>query len=345
MDFYYKNTIQKWLKTIISLSVLPFISCEENRPKITEYSGYAQGSTYYIKFVSDSGVQNLHPAIDSILEVIDLSMSAYRPESLISKINAGEDVQVDAHFEKVIKASRQIWEESGGLFDPTVGVLVNAWGFGKDKSHNVLTNNQIDSLLTMVGFGKITFTDDRRIVKENKNIVFDFNAIAQGYTVDVIADFLKSKGITNFIVEVGGEMYLGGRNTLTDKAWTIGIDDPLQSPDERELIRTVRFSDKGLATSGNYRKVWTDSLTGERFVHSINPITGEAKQNNMLSATVIAESSMLADGYATMLMIMGKEEAVRFLEQHPELDVMLIYNDMHNNTAFYETKGFKKYTE
>ncbi|WP_172919407.1 FAD:protein FMN transferase [Capnocytophaga canis] len=325
--------------SIISICVFLLFSCTP-KDKIHLMRGEAQGSTYAIKYVSHSD-EALKPAIDSILEVIDLSMSTYRPESLISKINRGERITIDPHFEKVFLASQIIWQQSEGAFDPTVGVLVNAWGFGKEKHSRNLTENQIDSLKQFVGFEKIRLTDGKYIEKQHSAIFFDFNAIAQGYTVDVIADFLKSKGIENFIVEVGGELFLSGQNTVENKKWTIGIENPTLV-DENQLIATVQFSNQGLATSGNYRKIRTDALTGEKFVHSINPKTGLAKQSNLLSATVITDSSMYADGYATMLMVLGLEESKKFLEKHTNLHVLLVYNNENNEIKTFETEGFKK---
>ena len=330
-----KQAITLILSTLI-------ISCTTiSADRIHIIKGNAQGSTYGIKYISASD-ENLKPAIDSILEVIDLSMSTYRPESIISRINRGENVKIDSHFENVLLASQAIWQQSQGLFDPTVGILVNAWGFGKDRNNNKPSNNQIDSLKNFVGFEKISLTEDKIITKENPNIFFDFNAIAQGYTVDVIADFFKSKHIDNFIIEVGGELFLSGKNTINNTLWTIGIEDPTLSSEERKLITKVQFENQGLATSGNYRKIWIDSLTGEKFVHSINPKTGKAQQSNLLSATVITNSAMYADGYATMFMVMGLEQSKSFLENRKDLNVLLIYNNENNQTQTYATEGFKK---
>lgn len=330
------------MKKILFSSILVLlISCSSYEDKMHIIKGEAQGSTYGIKYISKSN-ENLKPAIDSILEVIDLSMSTYRSESIISKINRGEKVKIDKHFEKVFEASRKIWQQSEGLFDPTVGVLVNAWGFGKDKTQNHLSEKQIDSLKAFVGFEKVHLTEEKYVEKENAAIFFDFNAIAQGYTVDVIADFLKTKGIENFIVEVGGELFLGGRNIIEDKKWTIGIEDPTLPSDNRDLIATVQFENQGLATSGNYRKIWSDSLTGEKFVHSINPKTGLAKQSNLLSVTVITDTAMHADGYATMFMVLGLEAGKAFLENHQELNVLFVYNDENNEIQTFMTEGFQK---
>jgi apbE family lipoprotein len=320
------------------------VACQPSvNEKVYLIEGEAQGSTYHIKYIAERD-ENLKPAIDSILEVIDLSMSTYRPDSAISKINQGDTtVVVDEHFRKVFEASQQIWQESEGLFDPTVGVLVNAWGFGKQKisEADLPTDKKIDSLRKYVGFDKVALTEKNLIKKRYTEILFDFNAIAQGYTSDVVANYLSARGIKNYIVEIAGEMYLKGRNTVEDKSWTIGVENPLKPLDDRDLVATIQFTNQGLATSGNYRKVWTDS-NGRKYVHSINPLTGRATQSDVLSATVVAPSTMLADGYATMFMVMGLAKSKAFLEKHPDLAVLLVYSDDKHQEATYKTKSFQK---
>jgi apbE family lipoprotein len=243
----------------------------------------------------------------------------------------------------VFEASQQIWQESEGLFDPTVGVLVNAWGFGKQKisEADLPTDKKIDSLRKYVGFDKVALTEKNLIKKRYTEILFDFNAIAQGYTSDVVANYLSARGIKNYIVEIAGEMYLKGKNTVEDKSWTIGVENPLKPLDDRDLVATIQFTNQGLATSGNYRKVWTDS-NGRKYVHSINPLTGRATQSDVLSATVVAPSTMLADGYATMFMVMGLAKSKAFLEKHPDLAVLLVYSDDKHQEATYKTKSFEK---
>jgi len=320
------------------------IACQPSvNEKVYLIEGEAQGSTYHIKYIAERD-ENLKPAIDSILEVIDRSMSTYRPDSAISKINQGDTtVVVDEHFRKVFEASQQIWQESEGLFDPTVGVLVNAWGFGKQKisEADLPTDKKIDSLRKYVGFDKVALTEKNLIKKRYTEILFDFNAIAQGYTSDVVANYLSARGIKNYIVEIAGEMYLKGKNTVEDKSWTIGVENPLKPLDDRDLVATIQFTNQGLATSGNYRKVWTDS-NGRKYVHSINPLTGRATQSDVLSATVVAPSTMLADGYATMFMVMGLAKSKAFLEKHPDLAVLLVYSDDKHQEATYKTKSFEK---
>lgn len=332
------------MKYLVFILTMVMVACQPSvNEKVYLIEGEAQGSTYHIKYIAERD-ENLKPAIDSILEVIDLSMSTYRPDSAISKINQGDTtVVVDEHFRKVFEASQQIWQESEGLFDPTVGVLVNAWGFGKQKisEADLPTDKKIDSLRKYVGFDKVALTEKNLIKKRYTEILFDFNAIAQGYTSDVVANYLSARGIKNYIVEIAGEMYLKGKNTVEDKSWTIGVENPLKPLDDRDLVATIQFTNQGLATSGNYRKVWTDS-NGRKYVHSINPITGRATQSDVLSATVVAPSTMLADGYATMFMVMGLAKSKAFLEKYPDLAVLLVYSDDKHQEATYKTKSFEK---
>ena len=332
------------MKYLVFILTMVMVACQPSvNEKVYLIEGEAQGSTYHIKYIADRD-ENLKPAIDSILELIDLSMSTYRPDSAISKINQGDTtVVVDEHFRKVFEASQQIWQESEGLFDPTVGILVNAWGFGKQKisEADLPTDKKIDSLRKYVGFDKVALTEKNLIKKRYTEILFDFNAIAQGYTSDVVANYLSARGIKNYIVEIAGEMYLKGKNTVEDKSWTIGVENPLKPLDDRDLVATIQFTNQGLATSGNYRKVWTDS-NGRKYVHSINPLTGRATQSDVLSATVVAPSTMLADGYATMFMVMGLAKSKAFLEKHPDLAVLLVYSDDKHQEATYKTKSFEK---
>ena len=332
------------MKYLVFILTMVMVACQPSvNEKVYLIEGEAQGSTYHIKYIAERD-ENLKPAIDSILEVIDLSMSTYRPDSALSKINQGDTtVVVDEHFRKVFEASQQIWQESEGLFDPTVGVLVNAWGFGKQKisEADLPTDKKIDSLRKYVGFDKVALTEKNLIKKRYTEILFDFNAIAQGYTSDVVANYLSARGIKNYIVEIAGEMYLKGKNTVEDKSWTIGVENPLKPLDDRDLVATIQFTNQGLATSGNYRKVWTDS-NGRKYVHSINPLTGRATQSDVLSATVVAPSTMLADGYATMFMVMGLAKSKAFLEKHPDLAVLLVYSDDKHQEATYKTKSFEK---
>lgn len=331
----------KELKRFCSFLVVAilFISCDKTTDFYT-IQGEAQGSTYSIKYIA-SEEKVTKNQIDSLLTAFDLSLSTYRPDSKISKINAGDStVVVDDFFTETFQLSNQIYKETNGLFDPTIGVLVNAYGFGPNKKHQDLALKQIDSLLQFVGFNKIALNANKTISKKYKETFIDFNAIAQGYSVDVVVNYLKSKGIENAIVEIGGELFALGKNTIDNKNWVVGIDDPLQKPEERSLIAKVNLENLGMATSGNYRKVMIDEKTGKKFVHIINPKTGLAQKNNVLSATVLSKSSGLSDGYATAFMLMSLEESKVFLQKHPELYVMLLYSDSANKMQQFTTENF-----
>ncbi len=318
------------------------ISCQKIEDQFFVIQGEAQGSTYSIKYIANEELVTKNQ-IDSLLLAFDMSLSTYRPDSKISKINAGDStIVVDKLFTDTFTASNQIFNETNGLFDPTIGVLVNAYGFGPNHQREDLNQFQIDSLLNYVGFDKVKLNTDKTVSKLHAATYFDFNAIAQGYSVDVVTDFLKSKGIENTIVEIGGELFALGKNTINTKKWVVGIDDPLQSSEERKLIATVKLENLGMATSGNYRKVITDSITGEKFVHTINPKTGKPQKSNVLSATVLTSNCKMADGYATAFMVMDLEQSKEFLKQHPDLYVMIMYADENNEMQRFTSENFNQ---
>lgn len=330
----------KKLFSFLSLLIV-FASCKKSVPTFQIIQGEAQGSTYSIKYIANEELVS-KIQIDSLLLAFDMSLSTYRDDSEISKINSGDStVTVDDFFVETFKASNQIFKETNGLFDPTIGVLVNAYGFGPSHERKDLSQSQIDSLLNFVGFNKVKLNTNKTISKLHKETYFDFNAIAQGYSVDVVADFLKANGIENGIVEIGGELLGFGKNTIENKNWIIGIDDPLQSPEERTLIAKIKIENLGMATSGNYRKVVTDSITGEKFVHTINPKTGKPQKGNVLSATVLAPNCKMADGYATAFMVMDIKQGMEFAKNHPDLHVLLIYREENNEVQQFKTDNFK----
>ncbi|MEZ4853559.1 FAD:protein FMN transferase [Flavobacterium sp.] len=334
----------KATKFYCSVLVLILFSCKsKNENQFFTIFGEAQGSTYNIKYIAEQKLVKKQQ-IDSLLTAFDNSLSTYQSNSLISKINAGDStVVIDNWFEETFKISNKIYLETNGLFDPTIGVLVNAYGFGPNHQHQNLSQKQIDSLLTFVGFNKVKLNANKTISKKHAETYFDFNAIAQGYSVDVVVQFLKAKGINNAIVEIGGELFALGKNTIKNKNWIVGIDDPLQnSKQERKLIHTVKLENLSLATSGNYRKVIIDSITGKKFVHTINPKTGKPQKSNILSVSVLAPKCVLADGYATAFMVMNLDEGKIFAKQHSELSVLILYVDENNNLQTFTTKNFEQ---
>ncbi len=323
------------------LPALLAFSCTET-PAIVENEafGEAQGSTYSVKFISE-GEQDLKPAFDSIFRAFDESMSTYKADSRISAVNVGDTaIKVDPMFISVLNRSFAMAEETQGLFDVTVGPLVDLWGFGK-KTHLEIDSVKIDSTKQFVGYKMVTLNNDE--VKIPKGFRIDFNGIAQGYTVDVIAAFLEKKGIERYMVEVGGEVRAKGLNRMNEP-WKIGIDKPSEEIDQDDRFQViVGLKDKALATSGNYRKFWVDQATGIKYAHTIDPISGFPARNQLLSATLIASNCMDADGYATACMVMGTEKALKFVETKPDLEAYLIYSDENGDWKVAQTSGFAAY--
>ena len=313
-------------KIVVSFIVfILFFSCNRIEQNTIFISGEAQGTTYSITYISgtETSYQN---EIDSIFHVIDLSMSAYVPTSIISRINQDDTtVVVDQHFMKVFNKAQEVSEKTGGLFDITVGPVINAWGFGFSKKENV-DSNMIDSLLMNVGYS-LVLLDHNKLIKKKPGVILDFNAIAQGYTVDVLAAFLEEKHIRDYLIELGGEVKAKGKK-INNENWTIGIDQPNETELEgRPLKATIQLKNQSLATSGNYRKYYIEN--GQKFSHIIDPHTGYPAKNNLLSASVIAPDCITADAYATAFMVMGLEKSKQFLQQHPELqlEVFFIYDE------------------
>lgn len=338
-------SITKGLRRFCNSIVLAFlvVSCTSEE-RLFVIQGQAQGSTYAVKYIAKKEIVT-KSSIDSLLLAFDMSLSTYRHDSKISKINAGDSsIIVDAFLKETFQVSNRIFKETNGLFDPTIGVLVNAYGFGPDKSLKLNSTEEIVALLPFVGFDNVRLNADNSISKKYAQTYFDFNAIAQGYSVDIVADFLKNKGIKDGLVEIGGEIIGFGSNKLDKKPWIIGIDDPTQTPGERSLIAKISLRDLGMATSGNYRKVITDSITGQKFVHIINPKTANAEKSRILSATVLSNKCIDADGYATAFMIMPLEDTQQFLNKHPELYVLLIYTDENNSVQKFMSKNFSSIT-
>lgn len=314
-----------------SLIVLSFffLSCKDPA-SIKTLQGNALGTRYSIKYFSEDYKMKTSE-VDSILDLINSSMSTYIKSSDISRINAGDNsVEVDKHFQNVFQASKGIYENTNGYFDPSVGLLVNAYGFGPAGYSEDVTEQDIDSLYQYVGFDKIELTSQNKITSETSKVYLDFNAIAKGYTVDVFGNYLKSKGSDNYLVEIGGEVTVAGQNLDSETPWKIGIEMPLKDG-SRELKYGLKLYDESLATSGNYRKFRLDSATGEKYVHTINPKTGKSQKTDILSASVVAETCAYADAYATAFMAMGFEKAQDFLLDYNNLKVVFIYSDGEGN--------------
>ena len=284
------------------------VSCSKQPQKIN-YSGVTQGSYFSISYFDE---QNRHFEVefDSIFREVDNSVSLWNENSIIRKVNRNEDVVVNQIFKDNFEWARKASEFSDGAFDATIGPLVSAWGFHYKKELE-MTPEMVDSIKQLVDYQKIEIIDDR-VVKANPNMTLDFNAVAQGYTTDLIGKFLETKGIENYLVDVGGEIMARGTKPNGD-LWTIGIEKPAENFDsERSVQIKITLKDKGIVTSGNYRKYIEKD--GVRYSHSIDPKTGYPVEQNLLSATVIADNASWADCLATICMIVGKEKASKLLE-------------------------------
>ncbi|UOB18355.1 FAD:protein FMN transferase [Abyssalbus ytuae] len=316
----------------------------EKQPQVISKveQGFALGTTYLIRYEVENDSIDLLKDIEEVFNVVNKSMSTYLPTSDISRINKGDStVVVDEYFIEVFKKAKEVWKNSGGRFDPTVGALVNAWGFGPEKALKEMHQKQVDSILKFTGFDKVKIDDGFKIVKSNLQIYLDFNALAKGYTIDLIGRKFDEKGIKNYLIEVGGEILTKGKNSKTVKNWIVAIDHPLQNEGERLIVEKVKLEDKAMATSGNYRKFRVDEKTGEHYVHTINPLTGYPQKSNVLSVSVIANSCMEADAYATALMVMPLKEAKELLKNLDYLDAYIISTDKDGNLEEYRTRRFQ----
>lgn len=324
--------------------LLPFLiglllisACQSKNNKLIVIEGEAQGTTWHISYLSEDGL-NHKQAIDSILKDIDLSLSTYVPVSIISRINNNEpNILVDPYFIDVFNKSMEVSQRTGGLFDITVGPLVNAWGFGFSKKANI-DSTGIDSILKYVDY-KMLKLDGNTVIKEKKDVQLDFNAIAQGYSVDVLALYLEKKGIKNYLVELGGELIAKGKKN--NENWKAGIDHPIQNTSsERKLEAIIELDNRALCTSGNYRKFYEEN--GKRYAHILDPRTGFPARQNILSASVLADDAMTADAYATAFMVMGLERSIQFLEENKDLnlEVFFIY-DENNSWKTYTSESLK----
>lgn len=332
--------MMKNISAVLSLFFL--ISCSSNQTIKTEFNvkGLAQGTSYHITYI-DNGGRNFERQIDSLLIEIDNSLSTYQPKSIISKFNATDSIMhTDKMFRDVFIDAKNIYEKSQGAFDPTIAPIVNAWGFGF-KNMDKTDDKTIDSLLQFVDFNAVQLQDSF-VFKNNKNIMLDFNAIAQGYSVDVIANFLEDKKIKNYMVEIGGELRVKGNNTK-GKLWRIGIDKPIENNDIRDLQAVINLEDKALATSGNYRKFYEKD--GVKYSHTINPKTGRPVKHTLLSATVITNTCSYADAYATTFMVVGLEKSKEILAENSDLEAILIYEDEKNEIQTFVSQGISKFIE
>lgn len=320
------------------LSLFIFQGCTSQVEKEQRFHGEAQGTTYSIKYIGEEKRQ-AKKNIDSLLKAIDASMSTWVPASKISLLNKSTSIQIDPMFKAVFELSLEINEASHGTFDPSIGPLIEAWGF--DYTNPIsLDSNAIDSLLLVCGMNQFQLKNDS-IIKLNPKSKLNFNAVAQGYSVDLMAVELEKLGIERYFIELGGEVLVRGKNKHNEW-WRVGIDRPEGSNLDRRLSAIVSLENKAMVTSGNYRSFV--EIDGKKYSHSLNPKTGYPVKHNLLSATIFAPSAAEADAWATACMVMGLEKAKQLIEKSTQLDAVLIF-DQEGSLKTYISEGIKSRTE
>lgn len=301
-------------------------------------TGQTMGTTYRAVYL-DAEKRDLKPQIDSLLIVFNQSLSTYISDSEISRLNKQDTLQIESpFFYPILDVSLQVFEETRGAFDPTIGPLVNIWGFGPEGAQ-LKDSLEINQLVRLVDFNLINFNEEQ-VVKEHPGVKLDFSAIAKGYGVDVVVDYLSSKGIKDMLIEIGGELVGRGVNEHGE-LWKIGINQPEEDGAADDLISIIALQNQGLATSGNYRNFYVRD--GVKYSHTISPKTGYPVRHGLLSATVLAKNCTLADAYATAFMVMGTEEAIAMQRELGTFEIFLIYNDEEGKLDTYASEGLKPY--
>ncbi|WP_196886087.1 FAD:protein FMN transferase [Aureivirga sp. CE67] len=329
--------MKKYIFYILIFTV--FACSQEKKQEAITLNGNALGTTFNIKYFDTDNVNYLKK-VDSIINAVNRSLSTYHKDSDISKINRGDStIVVDELFLENIEKSRKIHMKTNGFFDPTIGILVNAWGFGPEMKIDDLDSTKVADLLKYVGFEKIQIKNGK-VIKESEEIYLDFNSIAKGYTIDLIGRYLETKGINDYLVELGGEVRARGKNLDKGALWSIAIEDP-NTDGTRSFTKFVKLNNESMATSGNYRK-FKKNKNGEKFVHTVNPKTGFAYESDLISATVISEIDCAdVDAYATAFMAMGLENTKEFLKNNPEIKAFLIYVDENENLTNFTSPTLK----
>lgn len=331
MLYIFKNIL--WL--------FPFLLSLNKERQEREYviKGYAQGTNYSIKyFAKDSSVRK--QSVDSILRSIDSSMSLYKPNSLINRFNESRAyLDLDPHFVAVMRKSFQVHKATKGKFDVTVAPLVQAWGFGPKPIISFPDSLAVRALLECVGMNNLRLKGNR-LIKTKPCVSVDLNGIAQGYSVDVIADYLIEQGIASFVVEIGGELRIKGPKP-DGSLMRIGIEGPASSPNAEPIIRHIIAIEKGaVTTAGNYRKYLQNGA--KKIAHLIDPKTGYPLDKALVSVTIVAKDAITADGYDSPIMAMELDEALSFISSRKGLEAYIIYRKPDGTVADTLTRGFKQ---
>ena len=326
-----------WQLPFLLLLIIGTVVILKKQPPFRTNEGMVFGTIYKITYQHNDDLQN---EIKHAMMEVDNALSPYNPNSIITRINHNQDTLLNEDFTHVFQLSQKISRETEGAFDITVAPLVNAWGFGFKHSIDIDATT-IDSLLQFVGYQKIAL-ENGNITKQDPRVMLDCSSIAKGYGVDKVAQLLNQKGVEHFMVDIGGEVVVKGKNPRM-KNWRIGINKPIEDSlsINQELQTILEVSNVGMATSGNYRKFYYKD--GKRYAHTIDPRLGTPIQHNILSATVIAKDCTTADAYATAFMVMGLEKAKAFCEEHPELNAYFICDGEGNSYEIFYTPGMERF--
>ena len=338
-----KSFLKRLYPLLIVLAVFVVWKFRQREPplKLVEFSGRTPGKIgYTIKYYDAQGRDFSQP-VDSMLAAWNNVFSVFIPNSEVSELNRDSCyIFKSPYFFPVLKISREVYRKSYGAFDPTVGPLVDAWGFGAEDTM-MPDSAQVDSLLALVGFDKITI-NDTMICKADRRMQLNFNALADGDGADIVTAFLESKGIKDILVDVGGELKAMGEKP-GHQMWRTAIEDPSVNFYDERILAVVNLKNKGVATSGNYRNYYVKD--GRKYVHTMDPKTGYPALRSILSASVFADSCAVADAFATSFMAMGIEKAKKVLAQNKNIDAYLVYTDKNGKLATYVTDGIAGYIE
>ena len=322
---------------IVFVTFLYLLFFQEKGNQEFSITGLTMGNiTYNVKYISSKKLVN-KTEIDSILIKFNQTFSTYIPTSEISTINnSSGTIEISPEFYFLLKESKMIYDQTNGYFDPTIGPIVNAWGFGPDKVESLPDNREIRKIMNYVGLDKIKF-DSLSLNKQYRESYIDFSAIAKGYAVDIITRYLDNKNLSNYFVEIGGEVRASGKN-ISDKYWLVGVEDPKFSLSS-DIFATVSLNNLSLATSGNYRNFY--NLKDSLVYHTIDPKSGYPSRSNMLSASVFAKSCFIADAYATSFMVLGFEKSKKIVTSTDGLDALVIYINDEGDTTKYFSEGIR----
>jgi FAD:protein FMN transferase len=338
----YKSALKKnlfyLLILVIALVAIALSGKKEKREEMRA-EGYTMGTTYQVIYF-DKEKRDLKRSIDSLLMLVNKSINTYDSSSEVSRFNKGSSFKFTftlPYLYPPLKISKEVYQQSNGAFDVTVMPLVNAWGFGSAEPMN-MDSSRVDSLRAFVGFDKITLTETA-ISKTDARVQLDFGGIGQGYGADVIKDFLESKDISDFLIELGGEGFASGKNLEKENKWTIGILDPRSTREHQFYKAYVSLTDRSYTTSGNYFNY--REVDGKKYSHTIDPSTGYPSQRAILSASVFADDCATADAWATAFMVMGHERAIDWVRDHSEIDAIIMYSTPDKEVELFISDGIK----